>query len=112
MNIEHVTLLFLVCVFVGAEIFRARRGLRGVITAADECCIGPAVLPIMTVRVMLERGDEVTAKLNCCTSCLGRLTIGDEVRVADSRDGYVIDLPWLRRRRSRCGASANIKQAS
>ncbi|MDQ7781669.1 MAG: hypothetical protein RDU20_02240 [Desulfomonilaceae bacterium] len=101
MNLEHATLLFLVCVFVVAEIYRARRGLRGVITSADECSIGPVPLPVMTVRVRLEGGDEVTARLNCCTACLGRLNIGDVVRVSDSRDGYVVDLPWVRG--TRCG---------
>ncbi len=106
MNLEHVTLLFLVCVFVGAEIFRARRGLRGVIVSADDCCIGPMALPVMAVRVRLERGDEVTAKMNCCTACLGRLNVGDEVRVSDSRDGYVIDLPWFQRKRCEMTGSA------
>lgn len=98
MSLEHVTLLFLVGIFVSAEIFRARRGMRGVIVSADDSSIGPVALPVMTVKVKLDRGDEVTASLNCCTACLGRLNVGDQVRVADSRDGYVIDLPWFQRK--------------
>jgi hypothetical protein len=101
MNLEYLTLLFLVSVFVVAEVYRAARSLRGVIVSADDCSLGPIALPVMTVRVRLESGKEVSAKLNCCTACLGRLDVGDEVRIADSRDGYVIDLPWFRKKRCR-----------
>lgn len=103
MTIEQVTVVFVIGVFVAAEIYRAKRGLKGVIVAVDSSSLGPVALPVMTVRVRLESGDEVTAGLNCCTACLGRLQVGDWVRVADSRDGYVIDLPWFRGRK--CGAN-------
>ena len=76
MNLEHATLLFLVVVFIGAEIFRSTRSMRGVIVSADDCSIGPVVLPTMTVKVRLDQGDEVTASLNCCTAVFGQTDRG------------------------------------
>jgi len=68
--------------------------------AVQDDRLGPVPLPVMRVRVRLQGGQEVTAGLNCCTACLGRLTVGDEVRVTDTADGYTADLPWLLRRKS------------
>lgn len=97
MNVEQLTIAFLIAVFVAAEIYRASRGKRGAIIAINDSGYGE-LLPVLSVKVQLDRGDLVDASLNCCTACLGKLRIGDEVRVCTSRDGYVVDLPWLRRR--------------
>jgi hypothetical protein len=96
--LEQATLVFLVMIFAAAEIFRARRALRGVIVAVQDDVWWSAAMPVIHVRVRLNGGEEVTAALNCCTACLGRFNLGDEVRVANTRDGYVVDLPWFRRR--------------
>ncbi len=98
MHIEQATVLFLVMVFAAAEVYRLVRGRRGVIVSEDDSGLAGIALPVTSVKVRLECGDEVTATMNCCTACLGRLKIGDEVRVSDSSDGYVVDLPWFRRR--------------
>jgi len=96
MNLEHATTLILIVFFAAAEIYRLKRGLRGVLVSVND----PGIfLPVTSVKVRLRTGGEVTAQLNCCTACLGRLQIGDEVRVAASREGYVVDLPWFRRRK-------------
>ena len=97
MNLEYATTLILLAFFAAAEIYRFKRGLRGVIVSVSD----PGIpLPVTSVKVRLQAGDEVAAQLNCCTACLGQLKIGDQVRVAPSSDGYVVDLPWFRR--SRC----------
>ena len=96
--LEQATLVFLIMMFAAAEIFRARRALRGVIVAVEDNRFCPAPMPIIHVRVRLRDGEEVTAALNCCTACLGRFNVGDEVRVANTKDGYVVDLPWFRRK--------------
>ena len=62
----------------------------------NDAGMGLVTLPVVTVQVRLDDGNEVRAKLNCCTACLGRLSVGDEVRVSDTRDGWVVNLPWLR----------------
>ena len=98
MNIEQATVVFLVIVFAAAEIFRFMRGRRGVIVCEEDSGFNGIALPVTTVRVKLDSGDEVKASMNCCTACLGRLKIGDEVRVSNSRDGYLVDLPWFSRR--------------
>jgi hypothetical protein len=108
MNIEHITLAFLVIVFAAAEVYRLMRGSRGVIVREEDGGFPGIALPVTTVRVRLETGDEVAASMNCCTACLGRLKIGDEVRVSHSRDGYVVDLPWFRRRSCHSRASMSI----
>ncbi|MBI5251555.1 MAG: hypothetical protein HY912_18855 [Desulfomonile tiedjei] len=96
MNIEQLTIIFLIAVFAAAEIYRATRGMRGSIIAVNDSGYGE-LLPVTSVKIRLDRGDLVDASLNCCTACLGKLRIGDEVRVCSSRDGYVVDLPWFRR---------------
>ena len=101
MNLEHATLLFLVTVFLMAEIYRVRRQTSGRIIRLDDGGIPVEALPMMSVLVKLRDGREVAAALNSCTACLGRLKIGDEVRVSRTRDGWVVDLPWLRLRRCR-----------
>lgn len=100
MSLETATLLFLVVAFVSAELYRIRRGRRGIILGADDAGLRHLLLPVVTVKVRLQGGEEIEAELNCCTACLGRLQVGDEVRVLSSRNGYVIDLPW--RRSARC----------
>lgn len=108
MNIEQATVVFLVIVFAAAEIFRLMRGSRGVIVCEEDEGFPGIALPVTTVRVRLESGDEVTAAMNCCTACLGRFKMGDEVRVSHSRDGYVVDLPWFSRRACHSRASMSI----
>jgi hypothetical protein len=100
MSIEQLTAIFLIAVFVTAEIYRATRGMRGAIVAVNDTGYG-TWLPVMSVKIRLARGDLVDANLNCCTACLGKLRIGDEVRVCTSKDGYVVDLPWFRRSKCR-----------
>lgn len=96
--LEQATILFLVIVFIAAEISRVRRGRRGLIVAVNEPGIPLAAMPVLSVQVRLEDGREVSASLMSCTACLGRFQVGDEVRVADTRDGWVVDLPWFRSR--------------
>ena len=96
MTLELATVLFLVAVFLMAEIYRMKRQRRGLIVGLHDSGMSLIVLPEVTVQVRLDDGTEVPAKLNCCTACLGRLTVGDEVRVSDTRDGWVVSLPWLR----------------
>jgi hypothetical protein len=108
MDIEQATIVFLVLIFAAAEIFRFMRGRRGVIVCEEDAGFPGIALPVTTVKVKLESGDEVTASMNCCTACLGRLKVGDEVRVSNSRDGYVVDLPWFSRRSSHRRASISI----
>jgi hypothetical protein len=100
MNIEQLTIVFLIGIFVAAEIYRATRGTRGAIIALNDSGFGE-LLPVLSVKIRLDHGEVIDASLNCCTACLGRLRIGDEVRVSSSRDGYVVDLPWFRRGKCR-----------
>lgn len=96
MDLEQATIIFLILVFVAAELYRCIRGRRGVIVSFHD--LGPfsAILPVLAVSVRLQDGQEVTAQLNGCTACLGRLKVGDEIRISNSSDGYVVDLPWFR----------------
>ncbi len=98
MSLETLTIIFLVAVFVAAEIWRILRGQRGVIVSTVDDGLGFAFLGMGRVNVRLENGEQVAASVNCCTACLGRLDIGDQVRVTSSKEGYVVDLPWVRRR--------------
>jgi hypothetical protein len=103
MNLEYLTFLILVGFFVAAEVYRFRRGMSGEIVGLEPSTLGPVVLPVQPVRVRLDAGDEVTATMNCCVACLGRLQVGDRVRVTKSREGFVVDLPWTRGKSCRSG---------
>ncbi len=95
MNIELVTTIFLVSVFICAEFYRIYRGKAGTVVAYIEGYPGTELL-ITKVRIELAGGETVTADLNACTACLGRIGIGTEVRVTESREGYAVHLPWFR----------------
>ena len=108
--IEYATVIFLIVFFIAAEIYRSTRGVRGVIASVKDVGIDPILLPITPVNVRLENGEEVTANVNCCTACLGRLQIGDQVRVSRSKEGYVVDLPWIQNKT--CSGPDGLKQRS
>lgn len=103
MNLEHATLAILLALFVAAEIYRYTRGVRGVIVSQNDLGLP---LPVSSVEVRLDGGKMVTASLSCCTACLGHLRIGDQVRVSNSKDGYVVDLPWSRQAGCKAAGSA------
>jgi hypothetical protein len=107
MTLEFLTVAFLVAVFVAAEIWRGVSGKRGVIVSMNDDGLSFAAMGVGSVDVRLESGEQVTASVNCCTACLGRLRIGDPVRVCHSKEGYVADLPWLRGRRCDTNKRAN-----
>jgi hypothetical protein len=95
MTLDHATLIFLVLVFVAAEVYRSLRQEAGVIVSVGNTSLGPVPLPLVAINVRLQSGCEVSANLDCCTACLGRLDVGDEVRVFRSNEGYKVALPWF-----------------
>lgn len=101
MTLEHATLLFLVVLFLAAEVFRTARGARGVLLSLNDPGHDIATVPVIKARVKLHDGTVIDAGLNFCTACIGQLKVGDEVRVTNSREGYILDLPWFQRRPSR-----------
>jgi hypothetical protein len=110
-TLDHATLIFLVLVFVAAEVYRLRRGQPAVIVAVGDSSFGPLPLPVMQVDVRLSGGAQVSATLDCCTACLGRLKVGDEVRVYRAREGYKVALPWIRSGNSRsCGETCGCSR--
>jgi hypothetical protein len=96
MTLEQATMAFVFAVFVAAEVYRCVRGRRGTIVEFDEPGLGLIPAMVVTVRVKMPEGNEITAELSGCTVCLGRLRVGDEVRVVSSSKGHSIDLPWFR----------------
>lgn len=95
MDLETVTLVFLIMVFVSAEVYRSLRSSRGVIVAFEDSDLGFLVSPLLTARVKLNDGSVVLASVNSCTACLGRLAVGTQVRIYNSSSGYVLDTPWV-----------------
>lgn len=98
--LEQGTLLFLVMIFFAAEIFRVARGTRGVLLSLTDPGHDLESAALIAARVKLRDGTVIDAGLNYCTACMGRLRVGDEVRVTNSREGYILDLPWFQRRAS------------
>lgn len=96
MNLENLTLIFLIAVFLAAEIYRTRRSVRGIVTFIED--FGPQNFlgEIRTATVKLYSGQEVSAKLTSCSACIGKIGIGSEVKVFKSSEGYMVDPVWFR----------------
>jgi hypothetical protein len=94
MDIETITTIFLIAVFVSTEVFRIITGRKGTIVAlkTDET---PLLLFNPNVVVRLRSGEEISAGVDCCTACLGKLKTGDRVKVVKSKNGYQVNLPWI-----------------
>lgn len=97
MDLEYVTLIFLVAVFLAAEAYRMVRGKRGVVLSVDEGRVGEAALVGVTALILLDNGSKIKADIPACTVCIGRLGVGTEVRVTQSERGHCVDIPWCRR---------------
>ncbi len=108
MNIENITLGFLIAVFILAEIYRTLRSARGVIVSVEDS--GPQNFfgEIRTAVVRLKSGREVTAKMSQCAACIARIQLGSEVKVFNSSDGFTIDPVWFRSRKQ-CAFSENSR---
>ena len=96
MDIEQITLLFLIAIFALAEIYRARRSVRGIVISLEEP--GPFNFfgEFRTAVVRLSSGRKVEAKMTSCTACLGKIELGSEVKIYSASDGYQIDPVWIR----------------
>ncbi|MFH0960018.1 MAG: hypothetical protein V1897_15100 [Pseudomonadota bacterium] len=96
MDIEQITLLFLIAIFALAEIYRARRSVRGVVISLEDS--GPLNFlgEVRTVVVRLSSGKNVEAKMTSCTACLGNIELGSEVKIYRSSEGYQVDPIWVR----------------
>lgn len=97
MSFEYATLIFLVAVFLAAEAHRILRGRRGVVLSVDSGQLGESALVGVRALILMENGAEITADIPACTVCIGRLSVGTEVRVTSSERGYLVDIPWCRR---------------
>lgn len=108
MDLETVTLIFLLVVFLTAEIYRARRSSRGIIVGFDDSDLGLLVSPVLTARVRLEDGSIIQADVNSCTACMGRLTVGTQVRIFNSSNGYMVDTPWFQQKSGKACGPARV----
>jgi hypothetical protein len=97
-DLEYVTLIFLVTVFLAAEAYRMVRGKRGVVLAVAAEKPGEAALVGINALILLENGSQIEAQIPACTVCIGRLGVGTQVRVTQSEWGYLVDIPWCRKR--------------
>jgi hypothetical protein len=100
MDIELITLAFLIVLFVTAEVYRSLKSSRGVIVSFEDSDLGFLVSPVLTARVRLEDGAIVQATANSCAVCMGKMAVGTQVRVYCSSTGYVLDSPWFRKKSS------------
>ena len=98
MDLEVITIAFLIALFAAAEIYRIKRGRKGTILSVNDFGLPSVVLPAVELLVRLPDGQEVIATASCCVACMGRLKIGDQVRVCQSKDGYTADLLWSQSR--------------
>ena len=94
MVVENLTLLFLVLVFVLAELWSAVRGLRGVMVGFCDDEIPMLRLADRRVQVRLKDGSLVSAKVSGCTACMNRLAVGDAVSLLRQGAELVVAVPW------------------
>lgn len=74
------------------------RGKRGVVLAVAAEKAGEPVLVGVNALILLENGSRIEAQIPACTVCIGRLGVGTQVRVTQSQQGYLVDIPWCRKR--------------
>lgn len=92
-----MTTIFVLGVFVAAEVYRVVGSQKGVIVGLKfREGAGAWVALGATADIKLKNGVDITANIPPCTLCLGRLGVGEEVRVMRSERGYSVDLPWFR----------------
>jgi len=108
-SLESLTALFLVGLFLYAEIQQWIGRKKGVIVGVVGSPLPLADLLGSEVRVRMHGGELVTAVVPACTQCMGRLQVGDEVDMVRTRDGYVVKLPFGVRRLSR-GSEGLLRQ--
>jgi hypothetical protein len=104
-NIVYISsAVVLLAGMAAVEIYRWRRGVAGRIIdlEIDKITFG---LGGARATVELESGETINATVPGCVQCLGRLRPGDRVRVNETRDGYVVGLPYGLAR-SKKGAAA------
>ncbi len=103
MELEQLSVMFVILFFIAAEIRRILIGRSGVIEEFLDSGPMAAFLPVLQVRVRMANGATVVGKLNGCAACIGRLQEGDKVRVVETREGICLDLPWVERSKRKKG---------
>ena len=104
---QLLTLITTVVLLVGwlaLELLLWRKVIRGTVVGERSGQAPLAGLIASDVVVRLDDGREVTARASGCVRCQGGLAPGCQVSLLRQREGYVVALPWLRRRVKACEA--------
>jgi DNA-binding beta-propeller fold protein YncE len=88
-----VSAIVLLTGMAAVEIYRWHRGAAGHIVEIETDGIAFG-LGGARATVELDSGETVDATVPGCVQCLGRLQRGDRVRAIDTREGYVVGLPF------------------
>jgi hypothetical protein len=94
-----ITTLFLAVVFIGAELYRFRRRIKGSVREIRPIEGDPTGLMGACLQVITSEAGEVTAFISGCQMCASRIEIGETVSLIPGPNGYILKSPWIPGRR-------------
>ena len=96
------TFFVLVIFFLALEIYKFKYYIKGRVIEFYPSAIGLENLLNSQIKVKLENGQVVEAEAERCTICMGEFQLGDEVRLIQSRNKYIVHLPLFFRKQNSC----------
>ncbi len=103
-----ITTLFLFAVFIAAEFYRFRHRITGSVREILPLQGDPTGLTGARLKVTTSEG-ELTAFASGCQLCVYPIEIGETVSLVPGPDGYIMQSPWIsRRKRTTCGRAMTL----
>jgi hypothetical protein len=93
-----ITTLFLIAVFLAAELYRFKRRITGLIRDIRFLDDDPTGLMGARIQVITPENGEITAFISSCQMCASPISIGAKVLLIPGPNGYVMKSPWTYRR--------------
>jgi hypothetical protein len=104
-----ITALFLVAVFLAAELYRFKRRIAGLVKEIRFMDGDATGILGAYVQVATQENGEVVGFISGCQLCACPIAIGESVLLIPGPEGYIIKSPWLDRRlRRSCRKGAAI----
>lgn len=95
-----MTTLFLVAVFVGAEFYRFRQRITGLVREIRPVDGDATGLMGARLQVLTAQEGEVSAFVSGCQMCVSPVEVGESVSLIPGPDGYIIKPSWIPGRRA------------
>jgi hypothetical protein len=89
-----ITTLFLVAVFLAAELYRFKGRITGLIQEIRYLDGDPTGLMGARIQVVTPENGEITAFISSCQMCASPISIGEKVLLIPGPNGYILKSSW------------------